>query len=1702
MKVPNWIYNYDPIKNFRLTSIKNSAVFTPYEGRKFAAFNRNGQFLNSTSSLNNLPPKPDSSEASSSSDSSYSTDSSASSTSSIPPDELQDSTTTTNEEKEFEFEINDLEYSQLIDVQDTSYLLVIIDSTVILNLTSSQYNPKNKNGYQLVSIDITNFADGGNHNLSFVYGTTGNLISPTSTFLIDYITMNPTPSNLIENDIYLSNLGNDYTGNGTMNNTFCSIQRAVNSIAEGYKIYILTNLSMRGTSPLQMYIVDTLGKNITLIGKNLKKPGELIHLFPNHYGYKLFIASGSFTGENLFLKGNVRSLIAAPDSSTCTLINCKMNNAQTAVVNSKLASAITGYKYSQVYLQKCYISYMTGTSFEMASSVFSIENSIFHILNGPLFYLNAWNTNLTLTKVESSGVDTSFLNTTLFDTIRIQYSTFKDSYLSRLSRINNGRNFFINNCFYSGTTLGMTIHEVENILISDNVYNLVKCVDSPTYNFVRSMKSTIILQNLLIANSTVSTVPHVSTNNVGKIGLYNITLIQNRNPFLISYNTELMSLNQINIYECLGETQIQLYQSQLWAINIVFQQNRIPLLSMIESTLYLTDADISNNFNYNTLPMPMISIQQSVNSSSISSTHFTQNFNFELIRFYNSYIDDSMSITNCTFMNNYMGSLINIQSTFHVFMSNLTVVNNFLSVYYPIYTLISDIVLINSYFDSNSNYFFFENTDFKIKNTQFQDAHCINTHSLFINNSRGSFEDVKITNGTSSSGINIVHSVVEYNHCEFSNLYSYQTPLGHYEKSNITFNLCTFVNNSAGDTMFTFEKGVTSFNGCNFNKLSGILMGLENSMIIRDSLVANTRGNNGLILTRSNVSIVNTLFTNNLSQELFTSILTNITFTNCVFFQNKATLNLQNQYIVFRGCAFQYNTVNTPLFSLSFGNLVMESTTLSNNLATRPSSIISAVSMTITLINSSFYGQAELQSNGAIINAADSIIIVRNSNFWANFGHFGGIIYMISTDLSMFGANFTGNYAYAGGVLYSINSTIYDQDSIYVSNRITTPKDVDLVTSDGNGGSIYLQGSLYTGFNIQFIGNTAQKLGGAIYQSQTSSHFFNSSFSNNTVQFGAGGVCYSPDSPCIMSSDCVFQYNQAGYGPTLATSPESLSLNFSSNSYHPYTTFFINVALLDYYNQSTVVLQNLVWFQLSIYRVNLTDGSMVEYSTNFFNKTLQGWFQVPTTLQSPVGTTFYINASTSLGFKAFYQLELTECDPGYERAYTNSSCVLCEPGTYGYNGKTCIECAATKVICPGGNQIIANVGNWILPGVEPPNIFSCDPDICLLGQCREGHQGILCSDCIPGYSKVKTYCESCSKANPIIILGFVLFFIFYVLMMTVFKVPSSTLILNILLILQIIGVFGFNIEYLMIVPLFDFSVDYWPLSCFYPLSFLWKSTISLITIAVVLLLCILFRWGKLLLFKILRPKYFEFLLENFENSTLYTIVSHLITLYTPLTFISISLVTCASIGENEYLMIDPSTQCFTKPHLALFVISCILLFFVTLGLPLFLFIQIRRKRRYFIKVFFLEKYRREYVWWDILLLFRSLTFIVVTISVTFHMDAKGLITASLSLLFTGLNWICQPYKNKHRNDLDTHLGLILCLSGLIINSRAFGSSEILPGLIISLCSLFALGSLVLSIVFIVTSKKKSHSDQLLNYPSIFDTQSDLSKPLLSKFEKG
>eukprot|EP00347_Sterkiella_histriomuscorum_P011011 403374086 len=424
---------------------------------------------------------------------------------------------------------------------------------------------------------------------------------------------------------------------------------------------------------------------------------------------------------------------------------------------------------------------------------------------------------------------------------------------------------------------------------------------------------------------------------------------------------------------------------------------------------------------------------------------------------------------------------------------------------------------------------------------------------------------------------------------------------------------------------------------------------------------------------------------------------------------------------------------------------------------------------------------------------------------------------------------FANNSSPIGGAIYIYNpQNMLIMSSTFIQN--TAFNDSTLISDDiqGSGGVLYytcLSDStcqLNIENNTKFINNTAYVQGGAIYWDVQEPYVQNSViYSNNQAGFYGNNIgCYAQQMVVISKSDYLEMVDMQGITDTqsrrrMLINQYSRQLESSDNS----NTFNINhlqsggnievtyLALIDKYGQivgsdSKSQVRLLV---NSTYNTNLSANAYppILEGTNQFAfgngvTAVEGviFSATPGFNQSITLQTDGIDISKNTNFQYMqslgrsdldYQLNinLRECNLG-ERFTTQGKCTLCQKDiSFLLQKQTspgeCEDCPTYKAYCLGGAVFGPKPGYWRKSNVTSA-IVQCSYQLaCLgmvepnnnpIGDCAQGYQGVICNDCMVGYSRTgENKCGQCPDFTINIVR--LIFIIIAIILLIIFLIRST-----------------------------------------------------------------------------------------------------------------------------------------------------------------------------------------------------------------------------------------------------------------------------------------------------------------------------------------
>eukprot|EP00736_Rhodelphis_marinus_P013278 Rmarinus@m.2875 len=807
------------------------------------------------------------------------------------------------------------------------------------------------------------------------------------------------------------------------------------------------------------------------------------------------------------------------------------------------------------------------------------------------------------------------------------------------------------------------------------------------------------------------------------------------------------------------------------------------------------------------------------------------------------------------------------------------------------------------------------------------------------------------------------------------------------------FENCTFVENQAkyGGAYYAYQTSTLTFVGCHFiaNSVSqgggAVRVTSFSSPVFRFCTFMQNRGLDGVIVHFTDESVgvfEDCIFSDHenvvgdglahLSHRGHVNM-TRCTWTNNLVAQSGIIYSLSGDFFV-RDSEFAHNhgdsstviSIENPGHTYTFEIL---DSTFYNNSAINKASMMRVRNGIILLRNVSVSHHAG--SSATILIEQDGVVTIEQSIFEHNVvspfsltSGYGGVA-AISEHGTLYAYDSVFQYNAAaghGGVLYTL-----DPHSYFVGQNVTMHAN----TAGRSGGAIFIGGG-GTGSNLRFSQNRAL-YGGAVFVSnplavkQIASDL---SFIGNTAVVGGGGIffAYNVDGEGNVRPECencVIRENEAGYGPDVATVPVRIAIEGNTTMHIMRgEVFSVAIVLLDSFGQITsdnsnhleVLMRQPSGLQVVSARLSqsFNDGRAI-----FEEISLSGEFGVTHLLNF---TCDGLVASGVRHVKTILTVSFGACEAGYEESTSSGGVVVCRQcieGTFNpYENSDCVDCP-DHGYCPGGLQgsiVLASRHSWLDPTTLPdPTLYSCVADYCCPdensppcppeAQCKENRGGLLCGECVDGYSSWGGKCVECPHADPV---ASVLVAVYCIVVLTIvlYKSPQKNFEGKIavfsLQTMSLIGVFVQSYSFRLVEIAGAFSLDADDFlrgtgqgRCLFPADSLEKHIFDMVApivmIALVGVLYLLRVWWAFSHHRPTKP-----INEHFSRAFL-MIMSLLSMSLSEATF---SIMRCVEVRGEWVLAVAPTTQCFGSSWWLAF---CVLLFGV-FGHPIVLLIVLFRNR--------------------------------------------------------------------------------------------------------------------------------------------------------------
>eukprot|EP00736_Rhodelphis_marinus_P011774 Rmarinus@m.19225 len=931
-----------------------------------------------------------------------------------------------------------------------------------------------------------------------------------------------------------------------------------------------------------------------------------------------------------------------------------------------------------------------------------------------------------------------------------------------------------------------------------------------------------------------------------------------------------------------------------------------------------------------------------------------------------------------------------------------------------------------------------------------------------------------------------------------------------YQNSALIFRNTSFVNNVAdqgGGAVRTTAYSTPEFHQCIFKEN----MGLDGS---------------SLFVTDDSTALVsNSIFTEHSSDSS----------DSLIHVSSSKTLTLRNSI-------FAYNNMHASgLISAMSGSIDIDNCNFSYNSGSK-GAVIQLLSpgreFTYTVRNSRFE-ENTAETDGALALIQSAVVLFDNVTAVGHYGKGATILVEQNSVVTIKNSEFLNNTASAptsssghGGVIavndegsIEIDSCIFRYNEASGNGGVFFSDDeegwvsVHNVTFEGNmagekGGALYIGGS--GNLSDIIVSNNRANHGGGVYIFTGHREVPNSlsylTIRDNEAFFGGGGVYFGyslaggsgggrETSPCV---GCVIKGNTAQYGNEISSAPyEILIVSLHDSEVMRGETLNITVAILDAFGQ--VVVDDS--FNLDAI-LKGSDGLDI-VTPRSMQKFLEGY-----AIFDSVEVTGTVNVQYTLNFTcegvkstdASLRISFVPCQPGYEeysRDGLNYVCRPCEEGTYNpYVNSICADCPRHGY-CPGeqnGTEVLASRHTWLDPETLPsPTLYACMSDYCCPDSrdppcpyyvpCKKNREGMLCAECVDGYSEWGGECVSCEEGDAWVACLLVIYCV-AVLLMVLLKPPrrkpEGKIAIFALQTMSVIAVYSrrYSLRVVELAGALSFNTDMiFELAakgrCLFRATAIGKRIFDLLS---PLALCALIG-----IFYLLRVSYARRLNQPVSPVQEHYVRAFLVLisfLSMPLSQATFSLLRCMDFRGESVLVVSPTSECFGVS----WVVAFLVLVFVVFGYPLFVVTFLYRNRHNLYDKngqphpaygMLYAPYRREcYLTDPIYLLRRTVValFVVVLSGDEYHIWRACVVCFLISVMIV-VQAIVQPYRDPTVNAQEimwlSLVGLLAVAEALTAAADTYPDPDVFEDEVRFLLQLVALGSLFVFIFVLRVFMKRA-----------------------------
>ncbi|EFA79553.1 hypothetical protein PPL_07604 [Heterostelium album PN500] len=680
---------------------------------------------------------------------------------------------------------------------------------------------------------------------------------------------------------------------------------------------------------------------------------------------------------------------------------------------------------------------------------------------------------------------------------------------------------------------------VQNLAISD--YN---DPDRRTTSYIEFSQVNGTLDNIILENiADVSDTPLISITGCDSLAFSNLEMNNNAIPLMeivgstvTLTNTSMVNNTLFSLLTCTTNSVLQL-------INASVKGNKVTAIDASTCHLSISDSTFGGNLNIVHDQYPLV--YTSYGQLDINNVQFTNNIGFDIVSLKNS----RSSISSTDFITNQYGFQISALDCHEINGSALFFYGNI--ELQPVLSFSNSTINLKQALLQNNVY------PANITNCQFEfdQLDVIDTtgdSSLNIVSSTGAWRNSRVSNFTISptdTTISLEDSNVLYSNCTFDQLSSPGYPIGIMTRGTTTFQDC-LVNNTIGSLSGGFKVTdgklivINSYFGNNAGKVNAVLFASNAFVILQNCIVENNVGSDSIIqIENTTFEIVDCTFSRNYlsrtihfvnaSGDILNSKFTDNSDLFTIILIEKSNITVVSTEFI---TSFTLNDGSYSTVQLFNSKLDIVSSHFYNNLGTQRPSIYASSSQ-LNINYTRFENNSNLNGVGGDIYMEKSYGLISSSQFKAGGAHIGGCIYMALSFVELRNNTFLQCEATIGGAIY-IDSSVANISQSKFSGCLAQKgdyTDVNYIGSVYCGGAIAIApiiGKMKSTVWItgsMFMANQVSIDGGALWTNDPRSTISISKTSFNSNQASGGGGAIFWETARTFDKSNIFNYNIAVY---------------------------------------------------------------------------------------------------------------------------------------------------------------------------------------------------------------------------------------------------------------------------------------------------------------------------------------------------------------------------------------------------------------------------------------------------------------------------------------------------------------------------------------------------------------------------------------------